>query len=151
MSKQKSHKNRKLEDHIGREFDLIETNVKDAPVKDVHWQGKELQTESDVHLEDDEGYGNATIIRCFTFGANPEAFAQHKPTKQELFNSHLKGIEVMLWKDGLKVMTSVTPRLVISKSKKFYQIFVGAEPAKGHNLYQTPQKLADIAHGRKSN
>ena len=102
MSKQEvNNENYNIELEEIKKSDLIETNVKDAPVKDVHWQGKELQTESDVHLEDDEGYGNATIIRCFTFGANPEAFAQHKPTKQELFNSHLKGIEVMLWKDGL--------------------------------------------------
>lgn len=103
-----------------------------------------LEVTSDTKLEHDEGHGEAAIIRRFTFGANPEAFAKHTPTKQELFNAHYKGIEVTLWRDGMKVMPEVEPRVVV-KGNKFH-IFVGAKPMKGHILMQRPQTLSEIAH-----
>lgn len=111
---------------------------------DVPWQASNVEVESDTKLEDDKGEGSAAIIRCFQFGTNPTAFKEHLPTKQELFNSHLKGIETMLWRDGLKIMTSVTPQIVIGKTG--YQIFVGAIPQKGHILHEKPQTLSEIAH-----
>lgn len=127
-------------------------NVDGAPVKDVNYEVKSIETQSKTKLEDDKGFGNAAIIRCFKFGLNLESFKQHQPTRQELFNSHIKGIEVALWKDGMKVMTDVTPRIVINEQDMQYQIFVGAQPMKGQLLSQTPHTLRelvndDVAHG----
>lgn len=106
-----------------------------------------VETQSSTKIEADMGEGNAAIIRCFTFGINPTAFQASKPSKQDLFNAHIKGIEVMLWRDGMKLMTDVEPRLLLDGDK--YQIFVGARPAKGHFLTQTqvPKTLKEIVHG----
>lgn len=107
-----------------------------------------IETASETHLEDDTGHGEAAIIRCFEFAANPEAFKQHKPTKQELFNHHSKGIEIMLWKDGMKVMPEIAPRIILNKRNTKYRIFVGARPMKGHLLREAPKTLSQIAHNK---
>ena len=125
---------------------MVEADAKDAPVKDVAWQGQTLNTEGDIALEEDTGWGAPTIIRTFTFGADPVAFKKQIPTKQELFNSHYKQIEIFLWKDGLKVNAEVDPKVQISKSKKFYHIIVAATPAKGHLLTEKPKTLTGILH-----
>lgn len=106
-----------------------------------------LEAQSKTKLEDDQGHGDAAIIRRFTFGINPESFKQYQPTKQELFNSHYKGIEIALWRDGLKVIPEVHPRIVINQEKMNYEIFVGAKPMRGHILRERPQTLTEIAHG----
>jgi hypothetical protein len=108
-------------------------------------EASSLEVTSDTKLEHDEGYGEAAIIRRFTFGINPVTFKQAPPTKQELFNSHLKGIEIALWRDGMKIMTEVEPKIGFEKST--YHIYVGARPMKGHMLTQRPQTLSEIAHG----
>lgn len=135
-------------DHISETQHLIEENVQDAPVKDVHWNVNQIDTASETHLEDDEGYGSAAIIRRFEFGMNPEAFKIHTPTRQELFNHHIKGIEIMLWRDGMRLMTEVEPRLVMNEKAGKYYIFIGAKPAKGHILQEQPKKLTELIHGR---
>lgn len=106
-----------------------------------------VEAQSKTKLEHDEGYGNAAIIRCFEFGMNPESFKLYQPTKQELFNSHFKGIEVALWKDGLKVIPEVNPRIVVEEKEMKYKIFVGAAPMRGHILRERPRTLSEIAHG----
>lgn len=123
---------------------LLETGVKDAPVKDILWNAQEAEVKGDVNLQEDPGQGGAAIIRMFEFRANPEAFKIHKPTKQELFNSHLKGIEILLWQDGMKIMTTVAPRININKKQTKYRIFVGASPQKGYILTEKPQLLREI-------
>lgn len=112
------------------------------------WLAQNLSTESETHLEDDQGTGDVAIIRMFEFKINPESFRQFKPTQQELFNSHYKGIETLLWRDGMKVMPEVNPRVTLSKNKKKYRIFVGAKPMKGHILRETPKTLSEIAHSK---
>lgn len=119
---------------------------------DVQFEGNKhdiesVETQSKTRLEDDKGYGNAAIIRCFEFAANKEAFEANPPSKQDLFNAHHKGIEIALWKDGLKVMPQVEPRLVLDTKTMRYQIFVGAVPMKGHTLQETPRTLTELAHG----
>lgn len=106
-----------------------------------------VEAQSTTKLEDDMGYGNAAIIRCFKFGINPTVFQQYPPTKQELFNSHYKGIEIALWRDGLKVIPDVNPRIVVDQKSMSYQIFVGAHPMKGHLLREQPKTLSQLAHG----
>lgn len=106
-----------------------------------------LEAQSKTKLEDDVGHGNPAIIRRFTFGINPVAFKEYQPTKQELFNSHYKGIEIALWRDGLKVLPDVNPRIVVNQEKMNYEIFVAAQPMRGHILRERPQTLTEIAHG----
>lgn len=136
---------------VGETKKFIEANAKDVPgsalSKDIAWEANEMQAQSDTKIEDDAGVGGAIVIRQFEFGVNPEAFKQHKPTKQELFNAHYKGIEAMLWVDGLTVIPEINPKVTISKNGKKYRIFIGAKPAKGQMLYQKPQTLNEIVHG----
>lgn len=110
------------------------------------WEVNQMQAQSETKIEDDIGTGAAAIIRMFEFGINYDAFSQHQPTKQELFDSHKKGIEIMLWKDGMAVMDDVPPK--VTMGKKSYRIFVGAKPLKGHILTQKPQTLSEIVHGK---
>ena len=105
-----------------------------------------IEAQSKTNLEMDEGHGDAVVIRCFEFAFNPEAIKQHLPTRQELFNYHHKGIEMALWRDGLKVIPESNPRLTIDGMK--YKIFVGAKVARGHLLNHNPMTLKQIAHGK---
>lgn len=105
-----------------------------------------IETQSTTHLEDDVGHGAVAIIRCFEFAVNPEIWKQHRPTKQELFTHHQKGIEVMLWKDGMTPMPEVSPKIVVGKKKGKYQIFVGARPMRGHMLLEKTKTLSQLAH-----
>lgn len=126
---------------------FTEQNAVNAPVKDVHYDLRDLEVKSDTHLEADEGGGGAAIVRCFEFGINIESFQRAKPNKQDLFNSHYKGIETALWKDGLKVIPEVNPRIVIDAENMRYQIFVGAQPMRGHILREQPKTLTEQIHG----
>jgi hypothetical protein len=119
----------------------------DAPVKDVHYDLQNLEVKSTTNLEDDQGDGGAAIVRMFEFGMNPQAFAQYRPTKQELFNSHYKGIEMALWKDGMKVLPDVNPKIVVNEKAGKYMIFVGAQPMRGHILQERPKTLKELVHG----
>lgn len=110
-----------------------------------------IEEQSTTSLQSDIGVGQVAVIRCFTFKANPEAFNANPPSKQELFNYHSKGIEMALWRDGLTVMPSVEPRLVFDDDKGTYSFFIGALPAKGHILQDTPLTLHELANGRLSN
>lgn len=107
-----------------------------------------IEAQSTTVLEDDRGHGGAAIIRMFEFAANPEAFKQHTPTKQELFNYHAKGIEIQLWADGFNVMPEVEPRVILNKRKTKYSIFVGAQPRAGMTVLEKPRTLSEIAHNK---
>lgn len=121
---------------------LLETTIERDP-----YEFSSMEAESETKLEHDEGHGAAIVIRCFKFKFNPAVLAQYTPTRQELFNAHHKGIELALWKDGLTVWPDVDPRIKINEEEMSYEIFVGAKPSRGQTLYQSPQTLAEIAHG----
>lgn len=104
-----------------------------------------VEAKSKTNLEADKGEGSAAIVRCFTFGINHEAFKKNPLTKQQLFNLHIKGIETMLWRDGMTLMLDVEPRILFED--KVYKIFVGARPMRGHILREVPQTLKQIANG----
>lgn len=107
-----------------KKFKLTEKNAINAPVKNIEWEGEELQAQSKTHLEQDLGTGAKTVYRFFEFAANPEAFKNRKPTAQELFNDNKKGIMAMLWKDELRPLEQIEPRLIFSKNKKFFRIII---------------------------
>lgn len=112
-----------------KKFKAVELNAKDVPWqkeedKDLLWEGEEVSAQSDTKIEQDKGSGQAITIRVFEFGANVEIFKQHKPTAQELFNSHWKGMESLLWRDGLRPFEGSQPRLVFSKDKTKYRFYI---------------------------
>ncbi len=116
-------------------------------------KAQELGASSETHLEDDQGEGDPMILRQFIFGINPIAFAEAKPAKQDLFNHHLKGIELSLWKDGLQLWDGVEPRIHIDSKKMQYTIYVTAIPSRGNmfSALHAPKKLTEILHGRPTN
>ena len=123
---------------MAREIDKLENN--EILTK------QSISTQSETHLEDDPGEGTAAVIRVFEFAANPEAFKQHTPTKQELFNYHYKGIEIMLWKDGLKYCSEIQPRLMFSKDGSAYRFVIACLPSIGNTLIETPNTLSQLLH-----
>ena len=62
---------------------LTELDAKDAPVKDIEWEGEDVQAESTTKIQDDKGTGQELILRFFDFAADKTVFEQHKPTAQE--------------------------------------------------------------------
>lgn len=114
-----------------------------------NWEDvSKLEVESDTKLEEDVGKGTPVVIRCFEFKANKTAFKQHKPTKQELFTYHQKGIEIQLWADGLIATPAIEPKIKISKKGDKYLIFVGAIPRHGQTVIEQPKTLAELAHNK---
>ena len=107
-----------------------------------------IEVKSKTKLTDDPYEGAVAVIRRFTFGANPQAFQELLPTKQELFNSHVKGIEIALWRDGMVFHDKVEPQIHFDQKKLQYHIFVGAKPAKGHIVPYNlkPANLKDFSH-----
>jgi hypothetical protein len=134
-----------------KKFKVIEKEAINAPTKDLQWEGEEVSARSETKLEQDLGTGKPIIIRFFEFGANVQAFKDHKPTAQELFDSHRKGIEAVLWRDGLRPHSAIEPRLMFSKSKTHYRFIIGCEPSLGNVLNEKPQTLSQIAHDIPAN
>lgn len=114
------------------------------------YDSSSVEAKSSTNLEQDVGVGEATVLRNFVFAINLEnsdKWLEYRPTKQELFNHHIKGIEMALFKDGLKVWPEVAPQITFDLDNMRYTIIVPARPMKGYLLQERPQTLAEIAHG----
>lgn len=131
-----------------KKFTAIEKDVTDAPVAeskiDLEWEGEHIDVQSTTHLEDDKGTGQETILRFFKFAANPEIFKQHKPTAQELFNHCRRGMESLLWTDGLTPHQGIEPRLIFDKDGKSYSFAITCLPREV--LLDKSQTLTEILH-----
>ncbi len=123
----------------------VKTDLHSAFGVSSSYDTSSVEAKSKVHLEMDKGEGNAVVIRRFSFGINPQVWLEHPPTKQDLFNHHIKGIEMALFRDGLKLYLESQPRIVVSNTN--YEIFIAAVPKKGYLLKERPQTLGEIAHG----
>lgn len=132
--KDKLHSSRNLEDHIEQQFTT--TDGKDG------WLGQELQVNSDPLI--DLQTGDNVLLRVFDFGANPENLKRDKPTKQQLFDSHVKQIMTMLWSDGLEPAKEINPLIQISKKKEKYRILMWCRAKSGVAWADTPQSLQEI-------
>lgn len=119
----------------------------DVELNQYKHEVESIETQSKTKIEDDTGQGGAAIIRRFTFGMNPIAFKENPPSKQDLFNYHVKGIEVMLWRDGMKIITEVEPRITLDEKTLQYHIFIGAKPQRGYVLTEAPKTLRQVVHG----
>lgn len=133
----------------GKILNRPDENPVDAVVED--WQTKTLAAESDTKLDADTGEGKAVKLFFFDYTANPETFKLQKPTSQELFNIHLKQIEIQLWQRGWQIFPDVNPRLMFAKDKSHYRIVVAATQNRGTLLREQPQTLTEITHGRTNN
>lgn len=129
---------------VNKKFKAIEKDAVNAPVKDVEWEGEEIQTESTTKLEQDTGTGQAIVLRFFDFASNPDTFKQHTPTAQELFNGHMRGIESILWRDGLKPFDGLEPRFMFSKNKMHYRFIIACISRLGSVLTDTPRTLTQL-------
>lgn len=128
------------------EFKATEIDAKDSPVKDIQWEGEEIGVESDTKLEQDTGTGNELVIRFFDFAANKEVFKQHKPTAQELFNTHKTGMEAMLWTDGLVPYHAIEPRLMFAKDGEHYRFVLSCVPSLGNTFVDKAKTLTELLH-----
>jgi hypothetical protein len=146
MGVNRTTKSKDLKDHIveSTKASIVEesgeTNTYDVNQGEVH---------GDVQLSEDQGVGKAVIVRTFFFKANPQAFREYTPSKQELFSAHATQIQAQLAEDGLKPMPEISPKLVIGKTKTHYKIIVGAEPMAGQLLHQRPDTLMNLANNLK--
>lgn len=128
-------------------FKAIEKNAENLPskkIEDLKWEGEEVTATSDTKLEDDRGTGQAIVIRFFEFGTNLEEFKKHKPTAQQLFDSHRKGILSLLWRDGLKPFEGMEPRVIFSKNNMKYQFIIACIPSLGNVLTDKPMTLSQL-------
>lgn len=131
---------------MAKKFKTIEKNAKNLPskkVENLEWEGETVQAESKVNLQDDRGTGKPIVLRFFEFGVNPQAFKDHKPTAQELFNTHIRGMESLIWSDGLIFCKEIEPKLWFSKDNKKYRFMIGCLPVQ--TLIETPNTLAELA------
>lgn len=135
----------------------IDTIIKDEDGKEYDWSAKTLEAESDTKLDEDKGVGRAITLRHFLFKPNQEEFKKRIPTAQELLNTHLKQMEIELWKDQWTILPEVEPRLLfydkfympVSESSKriaFYCFIIAAIPSKGSLLSykDIPKTLTQI-------
>lgn len=131
-----------------KKFKAIEKDVLDAPVSepkiDLEWEGEQIEVQSDTKLEADHGTGNELVLRFFDFAANPEVFKQHKPTAQQLFECHRKGMEALLWSDGLKPYHKIEPRLLFSKDNTKYRFVLSCIPSLGNTLLDKTHTLSEL-------
>lgn len=132
--------------HIKNKVDELPVDFTIQSEGETDWHTKTLAADSETKLEDDKGEGDVITLRFFQFAVNPEEFAKHQPTAQELMNNHSKQIQIELWKDEWEVIPSIAPRVVFTPDKKFYIIEVTARPAKGSKLsiQNSPQVLKDL-------
>lgn len=138
---------------VGETKEIIEANVTDAPVKDIHWRAQQAQTDSVPII--DPGVGKAMVLRHFFFKQIPLEQGQKKPSKLELINHYKRLIEMTLWGDGLiiredkpielqtlqgakKVSKTLYAEMV--KAGADFVILLLATPRKGVVLRETPQR-----------
>ena len=127
-----------------KKFKAFEKNAENSPVKDIEWEGEEVQAHSETKLAQDIGVGQLVDIKFFDFAADFEVFKQHKPTAQELFDTHKKGILSLLWRDGLKPFEEVEPRLIFSRNKRYYRFIIACVSRVGAVITDTPRTLTQL-------
>ncbi len=132
-----------------KELPVDFTAVKEG---DDTYHAKTVSVDSETKLDEDKGEGEALTLRFFEFATNPEAFKKGLPTAQQLFQSHVKQIEIELWKDEWRPVEEIPPRVMFAKDKSHYRIVIAARPAKGSLLSRTaiPKTLMELQNGNGS-
>lgn len=115
------------------------------------YRGQSIDVQSETTLESDLGTGSPYILRTYEFKTNPELLndvVNRKtawPTAQEFFNQHARGIEGMMWGDGMSPVKELEPRVVFTRDKKKYLIMVWAQPSLGQVINEKPYTLGEIS------
>lgn len=104
--------------------------------------GSDLQTEGVPVM--DPGVGKTISIRVFDFKMDPLKAKNFNVDQQTLFNTHASQIKTILWADGLIPMEQASPRVVIHKKKKMYQILIACEPRLHQTIIEKPQSLTKL-------
>src|SRR3990167_3588088 len=110
---------------------IISDEFLDTTREEGDYTGQTIEVHSETKLEQDKGEGHGVVMRTFEFAASPIIFQHGNPNPQDVFNSHLKGIEATLWSDGLEPMVELEPRLIFTTDKSKYLILVWARVQKG--------------------
>lgn len=127
-----------------KKFKVTEENAKDAPVRDIEWEGEEVTAHSDTRITDDTGTGQEVVLRFFDFAADDAVFRATRPTAQQLFDSHRKGMEDLLWSDGFTPIREIEPRLLFSKDGRYYRFAVPCIPSTGNSLLEKTRTLSEL-------
>ncbi len=119
-----------------KEFELLEKDAVDSPVKDIKWYGKEDKT--DEKLMHDQGAGKPIVIRLFEFKFPPTL--ETLPTKEQILTpEYIKQMQTLLWADSLRLV--MEPRVVITKEG--CQIFAPCEARTGANFIEDPKTIQE--------
>jgi len=121
-------------------FKFTEENAADAPVKNIEWEGQEVQTEETPLMND--GSGKPIILRVFDFDL-PPLKPEELPTEQQLLNAHKTKLTAFLWRDELVPIQEF--KLIFSKDKKHFRIFATCQAKLGSNILEKPQLLQQYA------
>ena len=108
----------------------------DFKIGNEKWTGQEVTANSDPVL--DPGSGRKIVVRQFEYAWNPEM--KDKPSKQEVFNLHAREIRNFLWRDGLRIIDTEAPRMIVNEQG--YRIFITCEPVGA--LLETAQNLTEL-------
>ena len=141
----------------GQENQPLKDTVSKGNQYEIHdkhkWTGQEVGVNSNVPLVD-SGTGKTNVLRQFEFVFSPDFLRKLKqkkvlaPTKQDLFNSNWKQIEITLWGDGLIPFKEVEPRIIVGKKK--YKIFILCEPRLGVMVAEKVRTLQEITPVHKN-
>jgi len=121
-------------------FKFTEENAADAPVKDIQWEGQEVQTDETPLMND--GSGRPIILRVFDFDL-PPLKPEELPTSEQLLNAHNTKLTAFLWRDELVPIQDF--KLVFSKDKKHFRIFATCQAKLGSTILEKPQLLQQYA------
>ena len=135
---------------------VISDEFIDTTREEGDYTGQTIEVHSETRLEQDKGEGHGVVMRTFEFAASPIIFQNGTPHPQDIFNSHLKGIEATLWQDGLEPMIELEPRLIFTRDKSKYLILVWARVQKGqvtleNRLQKEARTLTEIANESRPN
>ena len=134
---------------------IISDEFIDTTREEGDYIGQTIEVHSDTKLEQDKGEGRGVVMRTFEFAASPIIFQNGNPHPQDIFNSHLKGIEATLWQDGLEPMIELEPRLIFTPDRSKYLILVWARVQKGQvskemEVQKQAQTLTEIVKQNES-
>jgi hypothetical protein len=133
-----------------KSFKVTEENAKNAPVKDIQWEGQQMETEGKPLMDD--GKGQPIILRTFDFHLPP---LKETPSKEELLKFHKSKITAFLWRDELIPVQEF--KLSFSKNcnccqqeKRHFRIFALCQAKLGSTILERPQLLQEYASNKRT-
>ena len=126
-----------------KQFKFTEEDAVNSPVKDIQWEGEQVETEPQVLMND--GTGTPIIMRVFDFNLPP---LEELPNKEQLLAFHKTKITAFLWRDELVPIEEF--KLIFSKDKKHFRIFATCQAKQGSTILERPQLLQQYATNKNT-